>query len=62
MLPSILTKPHTAEVLLEKNSSAEDWRESKHQGFVIVLFEHVAPNLKPQEWWLDLKCNVSEKE
>lgn len=57
MLPSILRRPKTAEVLLAKNSSSEDWRESKHQGFVTVLFEYVASNLKPQ----DLKSNISEK-
>lgn len=62
MLASILKKPQTAEVLLEKNSSSEDWRESKHHGFVIVLFEHVVSNLKPQEQWLDLKSNISEKD
>lgn len=43
-------------------SSSEDWRESKHHGFVTALFEHVASNLKLQEQWLDLKSNISEKE
>lgn len=53
-----MTKPQSEELLLEKNISLKDKQESKHQGFVTVLFANAVSNHKNQEQWLNTKPNI----